>query len=62
MITDNLLIKIFCRQAEKLGAEKDLTDDEIYKIIKVFKQAISDPFMDEHQIYPQLNCEEPDEK
>ncbi|MCP4106589.1 MAG: hypothetical protein GY749_13815 [Desulfobacteraceae bacterium] len=62
MITDNLLFKIFCRQAEKIGAEKDLTDDEIYRIIKVFKQAVSDPFMDEHQIYPRLTREESGQK
>ncbi len=58
MITDNLLLKIFCSQVEKLGAEKELTDDEKHRIIKVFKQALTDPFMDEHQIYPQLASEE----
>ncbi len=58
MITNDLLINLFCRRVEEISAEKRLTDAEKERIIQVFRKALADPFMDEHQIYPQLTRED----
>jgi len=59
MVADDLLFNLFCKRVEELAFEKGLTDDEKERIIRVFKQALTNRFMDEHQIYSQLTNEEP---
>lgn len=54
MVTDDLLLRFFQSQLEKLRIQHNLTDDERERIIEVFKMAMADHFMDEHQIWQKL--------
>ncbi|GBC59800.1 hypothetical protein DENIS_0741 [Desulfonema ishimotonii] len=57
MVTTDLLSELFCSRVEELGDEKGLTAHEKERIIKVFQQALANPFMDEQQIYAKLTGE-----
>jgi hypothetical protein len=59
MLTDDVLLRFFQEQLEKAGMEEGLSDEEKERILKVFKMAMRDPYMDELQIYPKLIGKEP---
>lgn len=59
MLTDDVLMRLFQEQLEKTGMEEGLSDEEKERVLKVFKMAMNDPYMDEHQIYPKLIGREP---
>ncbi|QTA93945.1 hypothetical protein [Desulfonema magnum] len=58
MVTENLLSELFRKRIEKLAIEKHLTDAEKERIIRVFKEAMTNRFMDAHQICQQLGSED----
>ncbi len=58
MVAENLLSELFYRRIEKLAIEKHLTDAEKERIIRVFKEVITNRFMDAHQICQQLAGED----
>ncbi|RLC03664.1 MAG: hypothetical protein DRI57_28910 [Deltaproteobacteria bacterium] len=50
MVTENLLSELFCRKIEELAIEKHLSGAEKERIIRAFKEAMANRFMDAHQI------------
>lgn len=58
MVTEDLLSELFCRKIEELAIEKHLTDAEKDRIIRVFKEAMTNRFMDAHQIFRHIAGED----
>lgn len=54
---DDLLSELFCQQVRELGERNGLSAEEQERIISVFRQAMANSFMDEHQIYLKLGGE-----
>lgn len=54
MITTDLLVKLFNKRVQELAVLKGLTDEEKDRIVAVFEQALTNPYMDERQIYPRV--------
>ena len=48
---DDLLSELFSQQVRELGEKNGLSAGEQERIISVFRQAMANSFMDEHQIY-----------
>ena len=58
MINEELMAELFEKEVERLGRMSGLSDGEKERIIQVYKQALSNPYMDERVIFPALTGEE----
>ena len=58
MINEELMAELFEKEVERLARISGLTDSEKERILQVYKQALSNPYMDERIIYPALTGEE----
>jgi hypothetical protein len=54
MISEHLLFEIFEKEVERLGPLSGLSSEESKRIVEVFKDAVSDPYMDEYRILKKL--------
>ncbi len=54
---DDLLTELFCQEVKELGGQNGLSAEEQERIITVFRQAMSNSFMDDQQIYLKLSGE-----
>ncbi|MEE4355014.1 MAG: hypothetical protein V2I97_00990 [Desulfococcaceae bacterium] len=52
---DSLFSEIFCQKVKEMGEGEGLSSEEQERIIKVFRQAMANSYMDEHQIYRKLS-------
>ena len=58
MISEELLVDLFIKETVRLASRVGLYDEEKDLIIRVFGEAIKDPYMDERRIFPALTGKE----
>ena len=54
MISQEMFFNLFGSQVRQLAAAKDVTDADAERVIRIFADAMKNPYMDERHIYQRL--------